>query len=232
VPVYLITIHAYRSWSEGNPRGYVQRGQGLQKTNERLARWRADNARQEPARFSGEVRNVISRVVDDIAVERKVRLHARAATGTHVHVLISFGIPACTCGASKFCGKGCEARRFVEAFTIRLKRKMGQAVAKFNETSGRQWFSRGWDLTRIRDREHFDFMVGKYLPRHEGREGGLCGFTNKKKLRMYIRSYEKISCENQLRLHPKKLRLMAFRPCLRRWLAPRSRGACRRRLRF
>jgi hypothetical protein len=172
VPVYLVTTHAYRSWSEGNPRGYVQRGQGLQKTSERLARWRADNARQEPARFSADVRKVISQVVNEIAIERAVRLHAQAATATHVHVLISFVSPACTCGASKFCGKGCGARSFVEAFATRLKQKMGQAIAKFSGTSGRQWFSRGWNLTRIRDREHFDFMVGKYLPRHaEGERG-------------------------------------------------------------
>lgn len=173
VPVYLITTHAYRSWSEGNPRGYVQRGQGLQKTNESLARWRSANAREAPARFSGDAQKMIAQVVSEIAVERNVRLHAHAATATHVHVLVSFKSPACTCGASRFCAKGCEARRFVEAFTTRLKQKMGQAVAKVNGTSGRQWFSRGWDLTRIRDREHFDYMVSKYLPRHAGRERGV-----------------------------------------------------------
>ena len=81
VPVYLVTTHAYRSWSEGNPRGYVQRGQGLQKTSERLARWRADNARQEPARFSADVRKVISQVVNEIAIERAVRLHAAGGNG-------------------------------------------------------------------------------------------------------------------------------------------------------
>jgi len=48
---------------------------------------------------------------------------------------------------------------------------MGQMIAKTMETKDRPWLSRGWDLTPVRDREHFDFLVAKYLPKHEREEG-------------------------------------------------------------
>ncbi|MGD0388202.1 MAG: hypothetical protein ABSC42_04525 [Tepidisphaeraceae bacterium] len=171
MPVYLFTAHAYRSWGEDHPRGYVQRGKGLQESNERLAHWRAANARHEPARFDGQLQGIIMEAVESVAAERGVRLHALAVTLTHVHILVSFRSPACTCGASKFCRKACEGRKFVETFGIRAKRKMGQMIAKTMETKDRPWLSRGWDLTPVRDREHFDFLVAKYLPKHEREEG-------------------------------------------------------------
>lgn len=42
MPVYLFTFHAYRSWREDNPNGYVQRGRaGIQPPNKALADYRA-----------------------------------------------------------------------------------------------------------------------------------------------------------------------------------------------
>jgi hypothetical protein len=171
--VYLGTSHAYRSWDEDHPKGYVQRDEGLREPSESLAQWRGRQAKDPPARFSLELQEVLHGVIVEIAQERRVRLHAVGSTRTHVHKLFSFRSPACPCGASEFCKPGCPARRFAEALMTRVKRKMGQQLAKRSDTCGRRWFSRGWDLTPVRNRGHFDYLVATYLPDHQRRQGGI-----------------------------------------------------------
>jgi hypothetical protein len=166
-------MHGYRTWSEAHPRGYVQRGQGLKSSSIALARWRANKARQEPARFDGEIMDVIAATVPAIAAERGLRLHAQTITATHVHVMVSFHEPLCECEGAEFCRRGCPAKEFVEKFTERLKQKMGQAIAKSMQTSGRRWFSRGYDLTPVRNQEHFDYLCTTYLPKHRDKESGI-----------------------------------------------------------
>ncbi len=172
MPVYLMTTHAYGTWSEAHRSGYVQRDEGLNPPSERLAHWRRDQAKHGPAAFSPDLQAIILAVAEAIAKERDVTLHASTATKTHVHQLISFRGPACTCGAFGHCSAACPARAHAEAVLTRMKQKMGQAVAKHEGTKGRKWFSRGWDLTPVRDREHFDHHLATYLPKHATREGG------------------------------------------------------------
>ena len=173
MPVYLMTAHAYRSWREDHPRGYVQRREGLKESSVNLARHRAAIARHAEARFEVEVQELLHSVIVEIAAEQEVRLHACVTCPTHVHILVSFRSPACICGASKYCGRGCEARERAEGVIVRMKRKMGQAVAAREGTKGRPWFSRGWDLTRVGTRGHFDHLVGEYLPKHEVEQAGV-----------------------------------------------------------
>jgi hypothetical protein len=63
IAVYLITAHAYRSWAEDHPKGYVQRDEGLKKTNPRLAKWRAQHSKHGAARFEQGMQEIISQVV-------------------------------------------------------------------------------------------------------------------------------------------------------------------------
>jgi hypothetical protein len=111
--------------------------------------------------------------VVEIVRERGVRLHACATCPTHVHVVVSFRSTACTCGALRFCQKDCPARRLADAIITRMKRKMGQALAKMEGTSGRPWFSRGWDRTRVKDEEHLKYLLETYLPDHEATQAGI-----------------------------------------------------------
>jgi hypothetical protein len=173
MPVYLGTSHAYRSWDEDHPTGYVQRDEGLKPPSERLQQWRSDHAKHGPARFSVQQRRLLHDIAVMIAEERDIRLHAAATVLTHVHKLFSFRSPACTCGASEFCEPSCPARKCAERFITRAKQKMGQQLAKGEGTSGRPWFSRGWDLTPVRDQTHFDYLVETYLPDHERYQGGI-----------------------------------------------------------
>ena len=172
MPVYLMTVHAYGTWSEDHRNGYVQRDAGLKPPSERLAEWRRRRARHEPAEFTPDLQELLIATAEEIAQEKGVQLHASTATKTHVHELIAFRSPACTCGASDHCYAACPGRAHAETILTRLKRKMGQAVAKHEGTKGRPWFSRGWDLTPVRDRDHFDHHLRTYLPKHATREGG------------------------------------------------------------
>jgi hypothetical protein len=173
MPVYLCTTHAYRSWEEDHPNGYVQRDEGLKPPSENLRRWRSEHALHEPVRFSKELQSLIIDVVEHISIEKCARLHAVAATRTHVHSLISFRSPACICGVSEHCWRNCASRAFAEKFIIRAKQKCGQAIAQHQQTKGRPWFSRGWDLTPVRNKSHFDYLITTYLPKHEKRENGM-----------------------------------------------------------
>jgi hypothetical protein len=172
MPVYLFTVHAYRSWSEGNAKGYVQRDEGLKPSSPNLASWREDHASHDPARFDAEDQHLLHEILVSIAAEKQCRLHAGTTTPTHVHGLTSFAEPECGCSGAEFCRRGCAGRENVEKLIIRLKQKMGQALAKKHQTNGRPYFSRGWDLTPIQRIPHFRYHIETYLPRHAN-EGGI-----------------------------------------------------------
>ena len=87
MPVYLITAHAYRSWSEGDPKGYVQRGEGLMPPSSALARYRARKAKHPEVRFEGEMQQVLNFVIESIVPEKGAKLHACVTCPTHVHIL-------------------------------------------------------------------------------------------------------------------------------------------------
>ena len=174
VPVYMLAAHAYRSWREDDSRGYVQRGEGLREPSRGMAIWRAGRAGDDEARFESDLQEELHRVVVEIAREKSVRLHGCATCPTHVHCVISFRSPACTCGVSaKFCAKDCPARTLADDVMVRMKRKMGQALAKVRGTCGRPWFSRGWDRKPVRGRGHFDYLMTEYLPEHESGQAGI-----------------------------------------------------------
>lgn len=170
----MMTAHAYRSWSEDHPNGFIQRREGLKKPSTKLAALRAAKARFEKARFELDAQIVLHEVVLEISKEFEMRLHAAATCPTHVHVIYSFRSPACTCGAAKHCRKACPAKIFAEEIFVRMKRKMGQQIAQLKKTSGRTWFSRGWDTTPVRNRGHFDYLTTEYLPKHEQEQAGIC----------------------------------------------------------
>src|ERR1044071_8842865 len=85
MPVYLLTAHAYRSWREDHPKGYVQRRQGLKEPAPRLASWRANRANFPEVRFDHPAQELLHKVIIEIATERQLRLHACSTTPTHLH---------------------------------------------------------------------------------------------------------------------------------------------------
>ena len=155
MPVGLFTNHAYRSWSEGNPRGYVQRGKpGVQPPNVRLAQHRAAIATAPPVRFDRQQMDLLINSAREVCQELGWRLHAAACTPTHVHLVVSW--------------KDSTPQR--QVMTL-LKRKLGHRLSKHKGTNGNRWFSRGGDEKPVTDRRHFDHLLRKYLPGHMNQHG-------------------------------------------------------------
>ncbi len=158
MPVYMITPHAYRSWNPDNPRGYVRRGKGILPPDPEMAARYNERARFGPMRFLIEWHPLIIDGCRDICDRRGWRLHHVVVVSSHIHAIISW-----------------EDHRPITWRLVRdtLKRILGWMLARHTRVAGRKWFSRSGSRKRARDREHFDYLMNKYLPSHtQGRRGG------------------------------------------------------------
>ena len=153
--VFLLSFHAYRSWDEDTPRGYVQRGmEGVQPPSAALARWRAGRAKHPAVRFDASQRELLIESTREIAARRSWTIYAMCATPTHMHLIL-----------------GWRDRQELDRAIHTLKRLLGLALSRHAGTTGNRWFSRGCDRKRVRDREHFDHLVTTYIPKHVNESG-------------------------------------------------------------
>lgn len=153
--VHLLTFHAYRSWSEDNPRGYVQKNiEGVQPPSVGLARHRVKLAKDKPVRFSDAQKRVLIEGGQEICDRRDWILYAASATSSHVHLLV-----------------GWKQQQSLDKAIHTLKRLLGLALSRNEGSSGNRWFSRGSDRKRVIDRRHFDHLIEVYLPKHEQEQG-------------------------------------------------------------
>lgn len=186
MPAVLVTPHAYRSWSEADARGYLQHGRGLQPTNDRLAKWREEHALQPPNRFDLPYHDLLHNLAADVCKAENVTLHAASVTPTHLHLLISFSDARCNCHVSeaadvnprphpqqprRYHPKTCPAWQRAHRLAVRLKRVAGGKLSTATAQPGRKWFSRGEDISPVRDRAHYTHHLQTYLPKHAA-EGG------------------------------------------------------------
>jgi len=155
MPVFLITLHAYRSWNADQPRGYVRRdGEGIHTADEAIALARDASAGQPPAVFANAQHGLLLDTARDVAERRGWSPHAAAVTPSHVHLLLSW-------------------RGFQDADAIAAKFKsiLGMTLSRDLGVTGRRWFSRGQSVKRVVDRSHFDELIERYLPGHETQNG-------------------------------------------------------------
>jgi REP element-mobilizing transposase RayT len=157
MPVYLFTVHAFRSWNAGHPRGYVQQGKGILPPNPRLARHRERIARHERTHFGPELHAILIDGCRDVCSRRNWRLHQVIVVSSHIHALVSWR-------------DGCVNWQHVRDT---IKRLLGWMLAKHTSRAGRRWFSRKGSRKRVRDRGHFAHLTRSYLPAHaRGFRGG------------------------------------------------------------
>jgi hypothetical protein len=155
MPAILITVHAYRSWSEDNPRGYVQRGRrGIQPPSRKLATHRAAVATHPPVQFDCEQMVVAIDAAHEVCIALEQSPLAASCTATHLHVLVD-----AACDPDMLC--------------TRIKSIAGYKLSQWLGTKGNRWFSRGSDITAVKDAAHLQYLLETYLPRHELREGGV-----------------------------------------------------------
>jgi REP element-mobilizing transposase RayT len=152
MPVYLITLHAYRSWRPDHPRGFVQRGKGIQPPNPELARAYDENAKHPPVVFDAAIQRLLIWGGKDICDRRGWRLHGAATEPTHVHYLVSWK----------------EVQLTWREVRKRIKNVLSLMLGKFKGRKGGHWFVEDGSRKRVKDRAHFDYLVNEYLPKHRG----------------------------------------------------------------
>jgi hypothetical protein len=151
MPAYLFTFHSYRSWNADHRRGFVQVDRGIQPPNAALARFYDQSAKQSPALFDANQQRVIVWIAWDSCNNRTWRLHAAAFEPTHAHILVSW-----------------QSSDTWQVVRGKLKNLIGWALSKELGHDGRRWMVRGASRKRVRDRNHFDYLMKTYLPRHGG----------------------------------------------------------------
>jgi len=157
MPVYLFTFHAYRSWNADDRRGFVSRGKGVQSPNQALAQAYNNSAKSRPALFGQAAQRILLWIGYDVCQRRGWRLHYAAIEPSHVHYLVSWNDELAWQEVS---------RRLKNVASTMLGRKI-------NDRKG-HWFSRSGSRKRVCDRQHFEYLMEVYLPRHKGllwREG-------------------------------------------------------------
>jgi REP element-mobilizing transposase RayT len=148
VPVFMFTLHAYRSWMPDHRRGYVVRGKGIHKTDAERARRYHDMAKHERMVFHDERCEQIIAAAREVCGDKQWRLHAVVAVWTHVHVLVSW-------------------HDFYDAKRARAVIKRGLST-RLRDWSGERhkWFAGAGSVKHVRDRKHFQYLMREYLPRH------------------------------------------------------------------
>ncbi len=148
--VYLFTWHAYRSWMPDNPRGYVQRGRGVQPPDQREAeRYRERAVETEPT-FNDEIQSTLIATLLDCREPLALRTHAIATAPTHVHALVSW-----------------TSDRTWQSIARSVRRSLTTALVSSH--GNRTWFSRGRHAERVEEDTHFEHLMTTYLPDHPGR---------------------------------------------------------------
>lgn len=152
MPVYLFTYHAHQSWMPDRARGFVQKGRGIQPQNDALADAYRRAAKHEPFEFDAatQIRLIVkSRAV---CVGEGWRLHGASTELTHLHVLVSWS------------DEGLEFQKV----RGRIKNLVSLDLSQRAGVTGRPWFAGEASRRRVRTREHFEYLLQQYLPKHGG----------------------------------------------------------------
>lgn len=149
MPVYLFTIHAYRSWMPDRPQGYVRRREGILPTDRIMAAKYARVASETVIEFDDEVQRALIDETLTASKTQDLRCHDIATDATHVHLLVSWTTEKNSAAVRK---------SLKTSLTQRLNRDFQK----------RTWFSRSGSRKPVKDQSHFDYLIQTYLPDHSG----------------------------------------------------------------
>jgi hypothetical protein len=145
--VYLITVHAYRSWMPDRPEGYVRRGAGILPTDPELAEVYNAIAIEPAVRFGDEQQQLLIDESLAASAKQSLRCHFAATDPTHIHLLLSWKTAKTSAAIRK-------------SIKTSLTRRLNQ------ECEHHIWFSRSGSRKRVTDEDHFNNLVQSYLPSH------------------------------------------------------------------
>lgn len=150
MPCYLFTYHAYGSWMPDRTAGYVRRKAGVLVADRQMAACYRKNLKGGVVEFSEEVQQLLISAICDACRHLEARCHAIATDPSHIHVLVSWR------GSQDW-------QRTSKSIKHRLTQELNGQHAK------RKWFSKGASRKQVKDRQHFDYLMQVYLPRHRGK---------------------------------------------------------------
>lgn len=149
MPCYLFTYHTFGSWYPDRAQGYVARGQGILPRDTKMAEVYRSRAKHETVLVEEQHQQaIIHRLIDAVGYIN-CRLHAVATDSTHIHVLVSW-----------------RNERTWQQNRASLKKSLTLMLKERFED--RPWFAENASRKRVTDREHFDYLMDIYLPRHKG----------------------------------------------------------------
>jgi len=151
MPVYMFTFNAYGSWMPDHKRGFVKKGEGIQKTNPALAKAYRQAAKHATVLFDEPTQRFLLCLGHEVCGRRRWRVHGIAAEPTHIHFLVSWAN-----GTDWTSVRG----KLLNILSTGLSKRSGEL--------GRPWFVDGSSRKRVGDREHFGHLITEYLPAHDG----------------------------------------------------------------
>jgi len=149
MPTVLYTFHAKLSWLPDRPQGYVRRGEGVLPPDPEMADVYLRQATAKAVLFDERHQQAMIDAVIEASRFQRFAVHAVATETSHVHILISWRDDR----------DGSRVRRTLRASLTR------QLNAVFGR---REWFSDGASSKCVIDIDHFDHLIGEYLPKHTG----------------------------------------------------------------
>jgi len=145
MPVYLFTYHGHYTWSADRSSGYVRRGEGILPPDEDTADLYNRQAKHDPTYFDDDIQQHLIDAVLTACEYQNLRLHAAATEPTHIHILVSW-----------------DYERDWKIVRAKVRESLTRHLNKVypeRKKRNRPWFSRGGSRKRVRDRDHFNYLL-------------------------------------------------------------------------
>ncbi len=149
MPCYLFTYHAYGTWMPDRKQGYVQRTRGILAPDQAKAdRYRAAMTQAE-VNFDSKTQLAILDSLINSQAKQEFEMYFAATESTHVHILMGWR----------------DDRNW-----LRMRSTIKGSMSRhLNRIFRRQeWFVEGGSRKRVKDREHFQYLMTRYLRKHAG----------------------------------------------------------------
>jgi len=149
MPCCLFTYHAYGSWLPNRQQGYVKRRQGILPQDMQKHRLYANAMTEETATFYSEHQRCAIETLIKSQTPQRLELHSVATDPTHLHALLAW-----------------RDERNIVAMRGLVKGSISRGLNVGMQH--RTWLSDGGSRKQVRNREHFDYLMTVYLPKHSG----------------------------------------------------------------
>ena len=170
MPVYLFSFHAYRSWMPDHPRGYTRRRKGYRSPDEGLADKYRQRASSDGVLFDEAVQRALLEEAQVACRFQNLRFHGGATEKSHSHYLVSWKTSKHWTQVRASLKSSLSRRLALENKKTTKSRDATRRRNPRESDTGRfvLKLSRGGSRKRVKTRDHFDYLMKTYLPRHSG----------------------------------------------------------------